>query len=97
MKKHPLYYFSPCILVALLTLIIIVIRFQALLYFINMKFYAPMIELFSAVLILVAIDWPVKKFTKGNIIYLWIIEAILITVGLYFFPDLRVTLLTFGR
>lgn len=97
MKKQPLYYFSPCILVAILTLIIIVMSFQALMYFISLKFYAPMIGLFSAVLILVAIDWPVKKFTKGNIIFIWIIEAILVSIGLYFFPDLRVTLLTFGR
>lgn len=97
MKKHPLYYFSPCILVAILTLVIIVINFQAFMQFISWKFYTPMIQLFSALLILVAIDWPVKKFTKGNIIYIWIIEAILISIGMYFFPELRVTIFGFGR
>lgn len=66
-------------------------------YFISLKFYAPMIEMFSALLILVAVDWPVKRFTKGNIIHIWIIEAILISIGLYFFPELRVTLFGLGR
>ena len=89
MKRHPLYYFSPCILVAIVVLVKIVIGFQGLIFFINLKFYTPIIEIFSALFVLVVVDWPVKKFTKGNVIYIWIIEAILITIGLYFFFELR--------
>lgn len=89
MKRHPLYYFSPCILVAIIVLVKIVIGFEALIYTIGLKFYSPVIEIFSALLILVVADWPVKKFTKGNVIYIWIIEAVLVSIGLYFFRELR--------
>jgi hypothetical protein len=93
MKRHPLYYFSPCVLVAIVVLIKIIIGFQGLMYFISLRFYTPIIEMFSALLILVAVDWPVKKYTKGNVIYIWVIEAILISIGLYFFRELRYWLL----
>lgn len=89
MKKHPLYYFSPCILVAIVVLVRIVVGFQALLFFISLKFYTPVIEIFSGLLVPVIIDWPVKKYAKGNIIYIWIIEALLIAIALYFFRELR--------
>jgi hypothetical protein len=93
MKRHLLYYFSPCILVAIVVLVKIVIGFQALLQFISWRFYTPMIQIFSAFLVLVIVDWPVKKYTKGNVIYIWIIEAILISIGLFFFRELRYWLL----
>jgi hypothetical protein len=93
MKRHPLYYFSPCILVAIIVLVKIVIGFQALFAFISWKFYTPIIEMFSALFVLVVVDWPVKKLTKGNVVSIWIIEAILISIGLYFFRELRIWLL----
>lgn len=94
MKKHLLYYFSPCILVAIVVLIKILIGFQALMQFISWRFYTPLIEMFGALIILVVVDWPVKKYTKGNVIYIWVVEAILISIGLYFFRDLRLWLMT---
>jgi hypothetical protein len=93
MKRHLLYYFSPCILVAIVVLIKIVIGFQGLMQFVSWRFYSPLIEIFSALIVLVVTDWPVKKYTKGNVIYIWIIEAILISIGLYFFRELRYWLL----
>lgn len=89
MKRHLLYYFSPCIIVAIVVLIKILIGYEALMHFISWKFYTPMIEIFGAFLALVVVDYPVKKYTKGNVIYIWIIEAILISIGLYFFRELR--------
>lgn len=94
MKRHLLYYFSPCILVAIAVLIKILIGFQGLMQFVSWRFYRPLIEIFSALIILVVVDWPVKKYTKGNVIYIWIIEAILISIGLYFFRELRYWIMT---
>jgi hypothetical protein len=93
MKRHPLSYFSPCVLVAIVVLIKIILGFQGLMYFISLRFYDPIIEIFSALFILLITDWPVKKYTKGNVIYIWIIEAVLISIGLYFFRELRYWLL----
>lgn len=93
MKRHPLYYFSPCVLVAIVVLVKIVIGFEGLNYFIRLKFYTPLIEIFSALFVPLIVDWPVKKYTKGNVIYIWIIEAILISIGLYFCHELRIWLL----
>lgn len=94
MKRHLLYYFSPCILVAIVVLIRILISFQGLMQFVSWRFYSPLIEIFSALIVLVVADWPVKKYTKGNVIYIWIIEAILISIGLYFFRELRLWIMT---
>jgi hypothetical protein len=93
MKRHWLYYISPCIIVAIVVLVKIVIGYKMFMHFISWRFYTPIIETFSAFLVLVIIDWPVKKYTKGNVIYIWIIEAILISIGLYFFRDLRMWLI----
>jgi hypothetical protein len=91
MKRHPLYHFSPCILLSIVVLVKIVISYQAIFAFISWRFYTPVIQMFAALLIPVMVDWPVKKITKGNVIYIWIIEAILIVIGMYFFPELWVT------
>jgi hypothetical protein len=42
-----------------------------------------------ALLILLLVDWLVKTFTKGKLLYIWIIEIILIAIGLICFPEFR--------
>ena len=90
MIKPWLYYITPCILAALIalffTIIGIVDNSQSGGYsFILVFFFLP------ALCICIPLDWLVKKFTKGKLLYIWIIEIILMIIGLMCFPSLRVS------
>ncbi len=88
MTKHWLYYISPCILASVICLLGIIAGFAGLhssggWSFIAVLMFAP------ALPVLLIADWLVKTFTKGRVLYIWIIELILIVIGMFFFPQYR--------
>lgn len=90
MNKHWLYYISPCILAAVIAFVITIIGLvdvsQSGDYgIILVLFFLPVLCIF------LGLDWLVKKITKGNLFYIWIIEIILIVIGVMCFPDFRIS------
>ena len=86
MKKSWLYYITPCIMAAAIVLIFSIMGlaeggFGIILF----VFCLP------ALCIFIALDWLVKKITKGKLLYIWIIEIILIVIGVMCVPSLRLS------
>jgi hypothetical protein len=84
MKRSWLYHISPCILGIVICLIGIIAGFTSMQSSGGWS-YVLVIILAPAILILIGVDWLVKTITKGNILYIWIIEviAIIIMIVLY--------------
>jgi hypothetical protein len=85
MKKHWLYYTTPCILASVIAIIISIIGIidvsQSGDYrIILVSFLLP------TLCISLGLDWLVKKITKDNLLYVWIIEIILIVIIYRFLP-----------
>lgn len=86
MNKHWLYYISPCILASVFAFVFTLIGFISLgqsggYSIILVLFFLP------ALCIYLVLDWLVKRITKGNLLYIWIIEIILVAIGLLFLQD----------
>lgn len=79
MNKHWLYYISPCILASVICIIGIVTGLASMQSsggwsFISVIIFGP------ALAILLVADFLVKMLTKGNLLYIWIIEVIIVVI-----------------
>lgn len=86
MKKHWLYYLSPCILAALFCLFGIYAGYNGDQEGDRWSGFAMVIYGCVLVMLLIA-DYLIKHVTKGNVLLLWILELIgLVTmVGLFMY------------
>lgn len=88
MKKHWLYYITPCILASLLALVFTIMGLVDSNYSggnsVILVFF-----LLPALLVLLLADWLVKSLTKGKLLYIWIIELILVVIGLMCLSQFR--------
>lgn len=79
MNKHWLYYISPCILASVICVIAIIAGFAGMQSSGGWSFIAVII--FGPALgLLLVTDFAVKVLTKGNLLYIWIIEAIVVAI-----------------
>jgi hypothetical protein len=90
MNKRWSYYTTPCILVSVIAFIVAVIGLASIeegegFSIVFLFFFFP------ASFILMTVDWLVKKITKGNLLYIWIIEIILIIIGVMCLPGFRIS------
>ena len=79
MKKHWLYYISPCILASVICIIGIVAGFAGMQSSGGWSFIAVII-FGPALAILLVADFLVKILTKGRLLYIWIIEVIIVVI-----------------
>ncbi|HEY8896685.1 MAG TPA: hypothetical protein VIM79_17800 [Niastella sp.] len=86
MKKHWLYYITPCTLASVIVLIFCIMGLAEGGFGIIPFFFG-----LPALCILIALDWLVKKITKGKLLYIWIIELILVVIGVMCIPQLRLS------
>lgn len=86
MKKHWLYYITPCIMASAIVLIFCIMGLvEGGFGIIPLFFCLPVLCVF------IALDWLVKKITKGKLLYIWIIEIILVVIGVMCVPGLRLS------
>jgi hypothetical protein len=79
MNKHWLYYISPCILASVICVIGIVTGLADMQSSGGWSFVAVII--FGPVLaFLLVADFAVKILTKGNLLYIWIVEVIIVVI-----------------
>lgn len=82
MKRSWLFYVSPCILAA-------VICIMAIVFGILGKessggwSYLLVIIFLPGLFILLLADFLIKALTKGNVLYIWIIEAVVIAILIF--------------
>jgi hypothetical protein len=86
MKKHWLYYISPCILGMVICLIGIIAGLADMQKsggwsWILVYLFGP------ALLILLVADVIIKIITKGKVLYIWITEVILIAIMIVWFKN----------
>ena len=86
MKRSWLYYISPCMLAIVICVIGIIAGFASMQSsggwsYILVIIFAP------AIFILLGVDWLVKTITKGNILYIWIIEVIVIIIMIFWYNN----------
>lgn len=79
MKKHWLYYISPCILASVICVIGIITGLVGMQSSGGWSFIAVII-FGPALAILLVADFGVKVLTKGNLLYIWIIEVIIVVI-----------------
>jgi hypothetical protein len=84
MNKHWLYYISPCILASVICAIGIFTGFAKMESSDGWSFIAVIIFVPTLAILLVA-DFLVKMLTKGNLLYIWIIEIIVIVITIIVF------------
>jgi hypothetical protein len=84
MNKNWLYYISPCILASVICVIGIITGLAALQSSGGWSFIAVMI-FGPALVILFVADILVKMLTKGNLLYIWIIEIIIVIITILWF------------
>jgi hypothetical protein len=77
MKKQLMYYCSPFMVAALLCLIPIVFGLITMAGANGLNLFLIFVP---TLLLLLGVDYLIKSLTKGNVNYIWIIEAILITL-----------------
>jgi hypothetical protein len=87
MKKHWLYYFSPCIIGMVISLIAIIAGFADMQKsggwsYILVYLFGP------AFLILLVADVLIKIITKGKVLYIWITELILIAIMIIWYGNI---------
>jgi uncharacterized membrane protein YtjA (UPF0391 family) len=79
MKKHWLYYFSPCIIGIVISLIAVVAGFAGMDSSGGWS-YVLVILFLPALIILVVADVLIKLLTKGKVLYIWILEAVVVAI-----------------
>jgi hypothetical protein len=86
MKKHWLYYFSPCVIGIVISLIGMIAAFAGMQSSGGWSYILVIIFL-PAILILIVADLLIKTLTKGRVLHIWIIEAVVITILLIWFNN----------
>jgi len=86
MKKHWLYYFSPCVIGIVISVIGIIAGLAGMQSSGGWSYILVLIFL-PAILILTVADLLTKILTKGRVLHIWIIEAVVITILLIWFNN----------
>jgi hypothetical protein len=74
MKKHLMYHCSPFIVAAVLCLIPIVFGIIT----ITSRNGLSLLLFVPALLLLLSVDSVIKSWTRGNVNYVWVIEAVVV-------------------
>lgn len=90
MKKPWLYYITPLIFVSVFAFILAIIGLADIDEGEGWSIIGLFL-FFPVAFILLTIDWLVKKITKDKLLYIWIIEIILLGIGLMCIPELRLS------
>lgn len=83
MKKHLLYYISPCVLASVFCLLAIITGFVEKQSSDGWSMVLVVLFLPSLFVLLIA-DFVVKLTTKGNLLLVWIIEVVLVAIMIIF-------------
>jgi hypothetical protein len=83
MKKHWLYYISPCILASVICVIGIIAGLAGMQSSGGWSFIAVLIFGPTLAVLFIA-DIVVKMLTKGNLPYIWIIETIIVVITILY-------------
>jgi len=80
MKRPWLYYITPSTIAAVLCFVLIIEGFVESKDFDDAGNYFFVIVFVAIILILIAIGFAVRSATRDNVLYIWIIEAVILAI-----------------
>lgn len=86
MKKDWKYFFSPCKICAILSLVFVIAGLVSINRSDGWSIFL-VISMVPAVLLLLAIDWAIKRIIGHKLLYVWLAEVIIIVALICIFND----------